>query len=343
VSFFSRLFSKSPSDLLAKGDKYMETESYFEARTCFEDGLDLVSDEGSDSELKAQFTGRIDGANRKLAELNIHEAEFAHSRGDNAKAIDHLELAKTLTGDQTVRAKADQLLSKYAQPDERPAAPKIAAASCSSCAGSSCDESAVPASEASDHSLAQHEYYELLIQQLPGDLYRRYAALGEDFAGAYIAASQDNHSEALVGFEKCRDVLPQDIYCYEKGTMLHRLGNDREAEQHLRTAVQLNSANSLAWLNLSLVLCANGNYQDAMATINTMISEDILTGQAQLLRAEIFEATGNHEGAINQYVELLPTPYARTAAEKLYIILQGVGRQDDAAVIFKKYLNKSCH
>jgi len=46
---------------------------------------------------------------------------------------------------------------------------------------------------------------------------------------------------------------------------------------------------------------------------------------------------------VNQYVELLQTPYARAAAEKLYGILMEIGRQSDAAVIFKKYLNKSCH
>jgi Tfp pilus assembly protein PilF len=74
-----------------------------------------------------------------------------------------------------------------------------------------------------------------------------------------------------------------------------------------------------------------------------MVAEHIMTEQALLLRAQIFEATGEHESAVNQYVELLQTPYARAAAEKLYGILLEIGRPSDAAVIFKKYLNKSCH
>lgn len=341
MSFFRKLFSKSPSDLLTKGDKYMDTDCYFDARTCYEDGLQLCSGGDSDAELQAVFSKRIDEANLKLAELNLREAEFSHSHGDIAKAIDHLELVKTLTKDSDLCKKADTLLLMYSQPDDSPVAQKAPAASCSSCAGSSRDESAQEVHI--DHSLAQHEYYELLIQQLPPEEHERYAELGDDFAEAYIAASHDSHAEALSGFEKCRDALPQDIYFYEKGKLLHRLGKDREAEQHLRKAVQLNRANSLAWLNLALVLGASHSFQNALETIEIMVTENILAGQAMLLRAEIFEATGNHEAAVNQYVELLQTPNARTAAEKLYIILQEIGRHDDAAIIFKKYLNKSCH
>ena len=74
-----------------------------------------------------------------------------------------------------------------------------------------------------------------------------------------------------------------------------------------------------------------------------MVTGQILPEQALLLRAGIFEDCGDHEGAVNQYVELLQTPYARAAAEKLHGVLLEVGRQNDADVIFKKYLNKSCH
>ena len=74
-----------------------------------------------------------------------------------------------------------------------------------------------------------------------------------------------------------------------------------------------------------------------------MIAEHIMPEQALLLRADILEAVGDREGAVNQCLELLQTPYARAAAEKLYVNLMEIGRPDDATVIFKKYLNKSCH
>lgn len=326
--------------MLTKGDRYMESDSFFDARTCYEDGLKLCSGEDSGGDLKTLFSERIDTANRKLAERNLHEAECAYSRGEADKAIDHLELVKTLTYDPVLREKAEKLLLDFSQ-SNGDQGEQTNISSCASCAGSSGSECAD--SIHSDDSLPLLEYYELLIQQLPSDQYQRYAELGENFAYAYIAASRDEHHEALSGFENCYDTLPHDIYWYEKGKVLHRLGNDREAEQHLRKAVQLNSSNSLAWITLALVLRESNRFQDALTTIESMVAEHIMTEQALLLRADISEATGDHEGAVNQYVELLQTPYARAAAEKLCGILMEIGRQSDAAVIFKKYLNKSCH
>ncbi len=318
----------------------MESESFFEARTSYEDGLKLCSGEAGGGDLKILFSEKIDAANRRLAERNLHEAESAYSRGDADKAIDHLELVKTLTYDPDLREKAEILLLNFSQSDSAHGE-QVNTSSCASCAGSPGGECAD--SLFSDDSLPPLEYYELLIHQLPADQYQRYAELGEDFAYAFVAASRDEHQEALNGFEKCSDTLPQDIYRYEKGKVLHRLGNDREAEQHLRTAIQLNSTNSLAWFTLALVLRESNRFQDALMTVETMVAENIMPEQALLLRADICEATGDHESAVNQYVELLQTPYARAAAEKLYGILLEIGRPNDAAVIYKKYLNKSCH
>jgi tetratricopeptide (TPR) repeat protein len=340
VNFISRFFSKSPSDLLAKGDRYLESDSFFDARTCYEDGVRLCSGEDSGGDLKTLLLERIDTANRGLAERNLYEAEHAHARGDAGKAIDHLELVKTLTHDPAIREKAELLLRNYSQPDSDHRE-QVSISSCASCAGSSGSECSD--STGSDDSLSPREYYELLIQQLPVEEYQRYAGLGEDFAHAYIAASRDEHHDALSGFERCFDTLPHDIYWYEKGKVQHRLGNDDEAEQHLRMAVQLNGANSLAWIALALLLRENNRFQDALVILESMVAEQIMPEQALLLRADICEATGDHEGAVNQYVELLQTPYARAAAENLYGILMETGRQSDAAVIFKKYLNKSCH
>jgi tetratricopeptide (TPR) repeat protein len=337
VNFISKLFSKSPSDLLAKGDKCLESDSFFDARTYYEDGLQRCAD----GELVAVFNERIATANLRLAERNLFEAEFAHSHGDFVKAIDHLELAKTLTSDPVIRDKADLLLRVYAEKDEHQEEPQVAASSCNSCSSSS--GCAPSGSENSDHSLPLLEYYELLIQQLPAEQCQRYAGLGEDFASAFIAASQDDHQDALAALERCSERIPRDIYCYEKGKLLHRLGHDRESEQQLRTAIQLNGGNALAWLNLALVLREGNRFQDAITVIEAMVSGDIMAGEALLMRADIVAVTGDHESAVNLYVELLQTSYARPAAEKLYGILQELGRPDDAAIIFKKYLNKSCH
>jgi tetratricopeptide (TPR) repeat protein len=325
---------------MAKGDRFMESDCYFDARTCYEDGVSLCSGEGAFAALKPEFMQKIDNANVRLAERNIQEAEGASARGDVKKAADHLELVKTLTYDAALREKAELLLRGLVLPDEEEhKQPRTS--SCGSCSGSSHGESSESAP--ADDSLPLPEYYDLLIQQLPTDQYQRYVGLGEDFAYAYVAASRDHHHEALAGLDKCAVSLPQDIYRFEKGKILHRLGNDREAEEHLRAAVQLNGGHSLARLTLALVLRENGRFQDALTIITELVAEQVMAEPALLLWAEICEASGDHEGAVNRYVELLQTSYARVAAEKLYVLLQETGRMSDAEAIFKKYLKKSCH
>jgi tetratricopeptide (TPR) repeat protein len=115
------------------------------------------------------------------------------------------------------------------------------------------------------------------------------------------------------------------------------------AEQSFRTALELNEANPLVWLTFALFLRESNRFQDSLVLVDQMVERQIMAEQALLLRAEIWEVCGEHDRAVDQYVELLQTPYARAAAERLYGVLQDVGRHNDAAVIFKKYLHKSCH
>lgn len=340
MKILSKLFSKSPTDLLAKGDRYLESESFFDARTCYEDGLQRCPDEESASDLKGIFRERIETANRKLAELNIREAVSAFSRGDAIKAIDHLELVKTLTYDESVREKAEILLQEYHRASDRSPVEPTAPSSCGSCSHSACDDHADI--QHSEEPLPPLEYYDLLIRQLPEEQYHRYSGLGEEFAYAYVAASQDRHEEALSLLEQCSAVVSQDIYNCERGKVLHRLGNDLEAERHLRKAIQHNRLNSLAWLNLALLLLDSRRFEECLQALDTMIAEGMMPEQAMLMRAEILEASGDLDGAVNQYSSLLTTPYARSAAERLHGVLVQADRHSDAAFIFKKYLGKCC-
>ena len=340
MNIFSKLFSKSPSDLLTKGDRYLESESYFDARTCYEDGLQRCLSEGPANELSKLFKERIDTANYKLAELNMREAEFSYSHGNIDKAVDHLELVKTLTYDTGIREKADKLLLECRVINSEPVE-HANSSGCSSCSHQSSTDCAEP--QHYDVSLPTMEYYDLLIRQLPTEQYHRYAELGEDFAYAYVAASQDRHQEALSSLEKCAGVDNQDIYCCEIGKILHRLGNDLDAEKYLNKALQYNRSNTLIWYNLALLLIDSGRLEECMKVLDTMIAEELMPEQAMLMRAEVLEATGDLEGAINQFAPLLSTPHARAAAEKMHGVLLLVGRHSDAEFIFKKYLGKCCH
>jgi tetratricopeptide (TPR) repeat protein len=283
---------------------------------------------------------RINETRREMARLNLQEAEHALRQGDADKAAEHLELAKTLTEDREIREKADSLLSGITEKSnntELLAPPS----SCSSCSQISADTHESPSEAGADLSVSEH--YDLLIHQLPEEMYVRYSALGEEFAYMFIAASLDNHQEALDRLEQWFDGSDRDIFCYEKGKILHRLGRDVESEASLRESIRENERNPLPHLGLALLLIDGHRLEEAARQLDSMITGDLFTGQALMMRGEVFQLAGDTDAAINLYGKLLETSLARAAAEKLHELLEAGGRHQEAAHIYKQYLGKCNH
>ncbi|MBI2353906.1 MAG: tetratricopeptide repeat protein [Deltaproteobacteria bacterium] len=344
MTFLSRLFSKTADDYLARGDRLLEAEHFFEARSAYEDGLQRHlggKPAGADDAVALAFGAKIAQANRSLAEMNIGEAEYALGRGAHAKAAEHLELAITLTSDAALREKAEILLAICLENinDTNGLAPS--AGSCRSCSAAAPEERPVVASAEPD--LSPLDYYDLLIRQLPGEMYDRYAGLGERFACMYLAASRDEHEEALDLLDEWYDGSSSDIYFYEKGMILHRLGNTREAEDRLREAMAENAANPLPHLGLALLLIDGERLDEAADHLDTMIADGILPGHALMLRGDICQVKGDPDGAISRYGDLLTTPFARQAAENLHGVLTQSGRMQEAAAVYKRYLGGCRH
>ena len=344
MALFSRLFSKNADDFMAKGERLFTEQRFFEARTVFEDGLQrqLNGKNGSgDKDVVDAFRQKISRANTALAELNLEAAQHALALGADDKAAEHLELAISLTDDVHLREKAEEMLNSIALEPVETDAITPAHKSCHSCSSPVSEIQAGKGSE--DPNLAPMDYYDLLIRQLPGEMYNRYAELGEEFARMYLAASNDDNNTALQLLEKWFDGTNRDIYSYEKGMILYRSGKARQAEECLRDAIGENAANPLPHLGLVLLLIDTARLEEAAIHLDDMIANSVLPEQSLLLRAEVSEQSGDLDGAIERYAVLLQTPLARAAAEKLYAILMNCGRQDDAAAIFKRYLKGCCH
>jgi tetratricopeptide (TPR) repeat protein len=340
MSFFKKLFKRGPEDYLAKGDGYFAAHNYYESRSAFEAGLLACLGNSEHAVVAQKLEIRISETNRAMAELNIHEAEHALRCGTMDKAIEHLELAKSLTDDTKIREKADHLLAGLAEKphDTEEAA---TAASCSSCSSTYLEVR--EGSHENDTDLPLLEHYDLLIHQLPEEMYARYSSLGEDFAYAFIAASQDNHQEALELLEQWFEGSDRDIYCYEKGKILHRLGKVIESETCMRESIGENSKNPLPHLGLALLLIDDHRLDEAAGQLDTMITQEVFTGQALIMRGEVFQLSGNAEAAIQLYSKLLDTSLARAAGEKLHGLLLECNRKPEAEYIFKRYLSKCQH
>jgi tetratricopeptide (TPR) repeat protein len=327
---------------LAKGDRLYEQKRFFEARSVYEDGLQRLPNAGNengDGAIALIFNDKISKANRELALLNIGEAEFALSRGEHAKAAEYLELAKTLTDDNSLREKAETLLGSFMENTNETSKLAPSANGCHSCGSMEPELNA--ATHCEDADLSPMDYFDLLIRQLPGEMYNRYATLGEKFAYMYLAESSDEHERALELLEDWYEGSSRDIYYYEKGLILHRLGDVRRAKACFHDAISENVANPLPYLGLALLMIDSGCFDEAASHLDTMISNEILLEHALLLRGDICQHIGDLDGAIKLYGMLLSTSFARTAAEKVYVLLMQCGRQQEAESVFKKYL-KGC-
>ena len=343
MNFLKRLFVRTPEEFIAKGDALLRAGNYFEARNSYESGIDCCRDRPEYARLVEDIRERISEANSALAGRNIEEAGHAERRGDRAKAAEHLELALELAGSPEVREKAARLLaavrSDMTGPPDVAAAPR--GSSCSSC--SSSGQPMVTDEPADPHHLGTAELFELLVHQLPEEVQRRYAALGETFAAMFIAASHDRHEEALALLEAWYSGPDRDIYCCEKAKILHRLGKVRESETYFLESIRENVHNPLPHLGLALLLLEEGRLDEAARQTEAMASAGIFAGQATMMRGEVYEMAGDTDGAIALYGRLLDTPLARAAAEKLCGLLNAAGRQDEAAAVFKRYLKKCQH
>ncbi|MDR3578754.1 MAG: hypothetical protein P4L44_02200 [Oryzomonas sp.] len=343
MNFLKKLFSKNPADLLARGDRLLEDRHFYEARCAFEDARRLIlSSNGSHDgdDLLSACEKRIGNANRALAELNIGEAEFALGRGSHDKALEHLELAKSLTDDAELREKAEGLTALCRENDEE-VMETVSSNGCASC--SSCAPEDRVTDESSDVTMPLMEYYDLLIQQLPREMYEQYSNLGEEFAAMYVAASRNEHNDALRLLEEWHTGASRDIYCYEKGMILFRLGQADKAEACLRDAIGANDANSLAHLGLALMLIEGQRLHEAGKKLEAMMSAGILAEQSRLLRADVHLLAGDADQAIDMYSGLLNTPSARVAAERLHDVLVQCGRNNEAEYIVKRYLRGCSH
>lgn len=339
MSFFRKLFARGPEDFLARGDGHFAAHSYYEARSAFEAGLQACQGKSGQDDIARMLEDRICETNRAMAQLNMLEAEHALRLGAIDKAVEHLELAKTLTDDAKIREKADHLLSGFEEKSNN-TEPLAPAASCSSCSHTAGDTRELPPETSADLPVSEH--YDLLIHQLPEQMYLRYSSLGEDFAYMFIAASLDSHQEALDLLEQWYKGSDRDIYCYEKGKILHRLGRIKESETCLRNAIRDNGQNPLPHLGLALLLIDDHRLEEAAQQLDAMIAADIFSGQALMMRGEVFQLAGDADAAILLYGKLLESPLARAAAEKLHELLLECDRQPEAAHIYKRYLAKNC-
>lgn len=187
------------------------------------------------------------------------------------------------------------------------------------------------------------EQFLLLIHTLPGDLPKRYEALGENFAEAYLLAHSDDLHSALALYKELLSQGENDILLCEIALLEYRLGMPDRCETLLRRALTLDEGNPLVHLSLAQFYIDTRRLSESVPVLSGMMERDMLHDQAMLMLGDVYAMMGRVDEAIEVYTRGLQLPALKKAsAERLVQVLTAQDRTDEAAYLFKTYLKGCC-
>lgn len=335
---FSRFFKKDPATLTEKGEKCLRNGDYARAAQEFTAALEMLGSEDA-SPIGEQCRAGIDRAQNALAAMNLEEARHHLRTGNAAKAAEHIELARSQSTDPALTAEINTIQSAPPVPASPQPAADVKAHSCSGCGTH--DHGRHQSDEVDDGQFTG-DRFELLTDALPGDLPQRYRDMGEDFARAYVLSDEERFSDALPILSAIPGAFDNDIILYEMAVIYHRQGRIEECEALFRRVLNLNPTNPLGNLAFFHLIADLGRYQEGVAHLEGMIARDVLTDQATFMLADLKQAMGNEEEAMQLFASVLKTRLASEAAKRLVPLLQKQGRDQEAKQLAKQYLKGCC-
>lgn len=269
MSFFSRIFGKSES--LSTLRRALDQRRWADALSI---GQSLDRAGFGESEL-AELDLLLVGAGDGLAAVNLSEGEACLRAGDRERAAEHFALAmsQARSGDLALRIRQTALQLDPTSSVLPPAVPTHACTSgCSStdCAPSPQEGVGV----VSDASVR----LDLVLCGYPPELAARYETLSGSFLDAFLSAHEGEDDRALEFFELVPAGARDDLFYFERGSLLGRLGRGEEACDDLKRSIDLNPELTLAMEAFVRVLLAGGQDQEAEKTLATMLERGVAPG-----------------------------------------------------------------
>lgn len=338
---FGRLFRKSSLQLLDRGEHLLRLERYAEAREQFAAAQErLLSADTRSEEVAARIAYGLRVASDQLGEMNLAEAELSLRHGETDKANEHLRLVLALAEDVTIREKAENMLAQLVT-DGSASEVEPVSGGCISCVHSAVKSSEIPPDNGAD--LDPDDHFQILIHSLPGDLSRRYSALGKEFAYAFLAAHNGDDEAALAAFAELLQHEESDILLYEAALVHHRMGNAEECEHLLLRSRLVDATNPIAALALVQLYIELNRLDEAENLLRSMLDGHLIVDQVLVMIGDVYQLRGDESAAVAQYASALDhAGAARLAAERLVPLLEGMGRVEEATAVAKRYLQGCC-
>lgn len=261
---------------------------------------DLLQGELS-AELEQECRGLADEAGDQLAIINRDEYEACLRAGEVDKAAEHLALARRQVRSEELRQSLEEsalnnTLTPPAVPKDIP--PPVVSGSCASCSSHGGGHAEAPAETVDAADAFDREVrLELVLASYPADLTPRYSQIDGPFLEAFLLAHEGHSKDALILFEDVPPGQRDDLYHFERGSLLARIGNGEEALQDLNEAVELNPAHELALESLVQLQLGMGFADDARKRLHDSLDRGTCVGLSHSLLAAILLREGNVDDA----------------------------------------------
>lgn len=291
MSFFGKLFGKSdPVTELSKLHARQEWAALLSAAKRLERS-------GLPTEVQAQLAGWECEAGDRLAQLNLEEGESALRLGNLLKARDHLQLAAGQVRSAEVRSRVELLQATLDSGKPVAAAPAAAAAACGSGCGPTCAPTV--AAHADDEEIDAAGHLELLLATLPNELAARYAAAGDIFLQAWLAAQEGDDPRALTLFDQVPQGERGTLFRAERGVVLARNGQPGAAEADLRAALAELPELFHPFDALVTLLAVTGRHQELEKLLRQALDEGRFPGYCWSRIAQLEGGRGNVAAAVS--------------------------------------------
>jgi len=265
MKFFKKLFGGE--EPLSAMRRAVEQRRWAEALSHAEQ-VDVVRLESADRDA---YEAMLTTAGDALAEMNRQEAEALLRAGDLHRALEHFQLAQGHARSPELTDQVRSRLRDISQPDIVIPAGKAVP----SCSGT-CSGHVSPATAADPDGLDPQCRLDLILAGYPDDLAARYQAKEGSFIAAFLLAHEGREDEALALFDSIPEAVRDDLWFFERGSLLGRIARVDEGIGDLERALSINPGLHSALEALVHMEFAAGRE----ATLRRRLEQRLAQGQA---------------------------------------------------------------
>jgi len=276
-------------------------------------------------------------AGDELARLNLGEALGLKNCGKEVQAEEYFQLAleKVCSASLKLEIELAQDASVSFKADEPQSAAQSGCSSCSSGTLVEIDDYVAP----EDVDLQM----ELILTSYPEALASRYLAKGKLFQEGFLLAQsgQDEDALKLWGQEDPDD--QDDLYYFELGALLGRVGELDKARRMLETALSMNSGMLLAVESLIPIMIAQNDFKGAEKKLQELLEQGIDAGFCHAQLAIVYHRQGASEQSA-QEVQLALSAGVNEPSFQIFAakVLETSGAIDEAEALLQRLPASGC-